>query len=169
MKYILIVLLVALAAYAGYSFATGGFKASVSHSLNISAPPEKVWQVLTDYARYPEWNSTMVFKSHDFKVGNQVSFASLDSDGKETMTITPEVLDYTPNKAIVWKGSLFVPGIFDGTHQFYLEAQADGSTRFTQKEDFSGLLIPLTRNNVIKDAQARFILMDEELKREAEK
>ena len=33
---------------------------SISTEIDIAAPPNEVWAVLTDYERYPEWNPFMV-------------------------------------------------------------------------------------------------------------
>lgn len=32
---------------------------TIHTSIDIAAPPEKVWAALTDYERYPEWNPFM--------------------------------------------------------------------------------------------------------------
>ena len=38
---------------------------SISATIDIVAPPDAVWEVLTDYARYPEWNPFIVEMSGD--------------------------------------------------------------------------------------------------------
>lgn len=168
MKNILIIFLIIICVYLIFSFSSGGFSASVSDKIIINAPSHKIWNTLTDYENYSSWNRAMKFNNHDFGVGNEISFTAFDENGKEMMTMKPTVMRYEKNKAIVWKGKLYISGIFDGTHQFYLKDFGNGSTEFTQKEDFSGLLIPIARFNIIKDTQDRFVLMDKALKNKVE-
>ncbi|MGB8652600.1 MAG: SRPBCC domain-containing protein [Mycobacteriales bacterium] len=44
----------------------------VSETVEIDAPQELVWQVLTDYARYPEWNPYTVKVETTLEVGARV-------------------------------------------------------------------------------------------------
>jgi hypothetical protein len=111
----------------------------------------------------------MRFTKHDFAPGKEVSFVVLNDDGSDGMTISPTVLEFERPKSIVWRGSLWIPGLFDGTHSFALREHPDGVTELVQSEEFFGLLIPVTRKNVIRETGERFRRMDEALKKQAER
>jgi len=51
----------------------------------------------------------------------------------------------TPPGCSRWRGHFLVPGLFDGTHEFALEP-LDSGTRVTQRERFTGILVPLMRS-----------------------
>ena len=59
------------------------------------------------------------------------------------MTFRPTVLKVEPNREFRWLGHLLFPGLFDGEHIFTIEPLGEGHVRFTQREVFTGLLVPL--------------------------
>lgn len=167
-NFIIIIILIAIALYVGFGFITGGFKATITHTVSINARPPVVWSVLTDFEKYPDWNPFLRITGTEFEPGKKIHITLLDKSGKETNSFTPKLLTYNRPESIIWKGSLLFGGIFDGRHQFYLEVQKDGTTLFTQTEEFSGILIPLTRFTVLKETKEQFINMNNALKTRAE-
>ena len=69
-------------------------------------------------------------------------------------------------KLIRWRGRVGVRGIFDGDHELSLEALADGTTRFTQRETFSGILVPFVRR-MLDDTETGFTRMNAALRSRA--
>lgn len=108
----------------------------------INASPEKVWQVLIDFERYPEWNPFI--KSIEGKpVEGSKIVAKMEPAGGNAMTFKPVLLRVKPNEHLLWLGHLFIPGIFDGEHSFLIEGKGEGKCFFTQSEKFKGVLVPL--------------------------
>ncbi len=62
---------------------------------------------------------------------------------------------------------LFIPGLFDGEHSFTIEAVGENRIRFTQREIFTGLLVPLFAPALIW-ARRGFEEMNQALKAQAE-
>ena len=56
------------------------------------------------------------------------------------MTVKP-MLVATPGRELRWLGLLGLGGLFDGEHFFVPNANADGSTRLTHGETFSGIFV----------------------------
>lgn len=54
----------------------------------------------------------------------------------------PTVTDYEPNRKMVWRSGMPM-GLFQGARTFLLEPLADNSVKFTLREEFSGLMMPL--------------------------
>lgn len=131
----------------------------------IHASPERVWSILTDFGRYSEWNPFFTKA-----VGQPVKDASLEVSmqpvGKGAQSFSPKVLEVTPNRRLVWRGRLIMPGVFDGTHYFTIEPQCDGSVRFVQVEEFGGMLVPFASLGPYRQG---WIKMNEALKRRAER
>lgn len=67
-----------------------------------------------------------------------------------------------------WLGHLFVPGLFDGEHIFLLTDMNNTHTRFIQKENFSGLLVPVLWKQLNTKTRKGFELMNEKIKELAE-
>jgi hypothetical protein len=79
----------------------------------------------------------------------------------------PRVMVVEPARAFEWLGRVVVRGVFDGRHRFELEATEHG-TRFTQREEFSGVLAPLLPRSLHARTAAGFAAMNDALKARVE-
>jgi hypothetical protein len=132
----------------------------------IHASPEKVWEVLMDFPRYPEWNPLIKSIAGETKPGSRLKIF-IHPPESFGMTIQPKVLKLEPQKEFRWKGQLFFKGLFDGEHYFHIEELGKGSVRFIHGEKFSGILIPLF-GNMLRKTEVGFRQMNEELKKRCE-
>jgi hypothetical protein len=78
------------------------------------------------------------------------------------------VLKAEPEKELRWLGSLFVRGLFDGEHIFTIEPISATSVKFVQREQFSGLLVPLFWRSLDIDTRRGFNEMNAALKERTE-
>jgi hypothetical protein len=136
---------------------------TVSATIEIDAPPEQVWAVLTDLAAYPQWNPVFPNASGQIAVGKRLTLAYRPSTGRG-MTIRPKVLAAKPGAELRW--ALSLPGIMGGEHSFTLTAVGDG-TRVVQSETFHGLLVPLS-GKAIAAAEASYATLNQALKQRVE-
>ena len=113
----------------------------ISTEIGISAPPGKVWEVLTDFPAFPQWNPFMQSAEGELMAGAELK-VRLQPPGGMAMTFKPTILKVEPNRELRWLGKLLFPGLFDGEHYFLLEELGPGQTRFTQGERFTGILVP---------------------------
>lgn len=133
----------------------------------IEASAERVWAILTDFARYPEWNPFIRTIEGDPRVGARLR-ARIQPSGGKGMTFRPTVLVADPGRELRWIGHLFLPGIFDGEHYFAIRPHSDRSVVFQHGEEFRGLLIPFMRTSLDRDTRRGFAEMNEALKARAE-
>jgi len=133
--------------------------------IEIQAPPEKVWQVLTDFSAYPQWNPFMRVRG-TAKQGSRLILRV--GRGKQTSIFFPKVLVAKPNQELRWIGHLVIPGLFDGEHSFILEPLPNGGTRFIQEERFRGSLVQPAWNYIITDTAQGFREMNQALKARCE-
>lgn len=134
----------------------------IKTSILINASAAKVWAVLTDFASYPSWNPFITKFEGAPKVGDKIRITA------GGMKFKPEVEVYEPNRELKWTGRLLLPGIFDGTHRFYLEEDSEGNCIFYHSEVFRGLLVPLFKSKLKGETKDGFILMNEALKHRVE-
>ena len=110
--------------------------------IEIDAPPPTVWQVLTDFAAYPDWNPFIRSIEGEPRAGSRLK-VRIEPLGARAMTFRPTVRAADPSRELRWLGRLFVPGLVDGEHRLALEPLAGQRSRFVQSERFSGLLVGL--------------------------
>ena len=134
--------------------------------IEIAAPPERVWQVLSDFGAYPEWNPFIRSIVGDAEVGSRLS-VRIEPPGARGMTFKPTVRAVAPSRELRWLGRLLIPGLFDGEHRLAIEPLDGGRSKFVQSERFSGLLVGLFAKTVAATERG-FGEMNVALKRRAE-
>ena len=131
-------------------------------SIQIKSSRETVWQILTDFEKYPQWNPFIKSVSGEVNVGNRIK---IELPG---MTFKPIVLKMDKNTELKWLGHFLFKGLFDGEHKFYLIDNGDGTTLFEQSENFTGILVKLFSGNLDKGTRQGFEEMNKVLKMLAE-
>jgi hypothetical protein len=133
-------------------------------SIEIEAPPHRVWTTLIDFPAHPKWNPFIRNLEGSARVGDRLR-VSIQPPGGRAMTFKPKVLSAIPDQELRWLGHLIVPGVFDGDHFFKIEPLNGGRrTRFTHGERFSGLLVPLLRRSLERGTRQGFEAMNHALK-----
>lgn len=127
----------------------------------------QVWEVFCDFERYPEWNPFVASLQGKVALGERIE-ARLTPPGGKGMTFKPRVTAFTAGTKLHWLGHLVIPGLFDGEHQFSLEAIGGNRTRFVQREDFTGILVPLVLKMVGDSTKEGFDAMNAALKQRVE-
>jgi hypothetical protein len=135
--------------------------------IEIEAPAERVWELLTDFASYPEWNPFIRSISGQPTPGERLE-VRLEPPGGRGMTFKPKVLNAEPNRELRWLGHLLVPGLFDGEHSFTIQPLEENRVRFVQREAFKGLLVPLFSRSLDTNTQRGFEEMNRALKERTE-
>jgi hypothetical protein len=116
---------------------------TISTTVDIDAPQQLVWDVLTDFGAYQEWNPYTKIEG-TAQVGTKLS-VHMGADGGRGMAFKPTVLAATPAHELRWLGKLGFGRIFDGEHFFILDRNADGTTHLTHGERYSGALVALMK------------------------
>jgi hypothetical protein len=131
---------------------------------DIDAPPEVVWEVITDFSRYAEWNPFITLLRGEPELGARLH-ATFSLAGHPSRTFTPTITTLEPLRSLAWRGRLAIPGLFDAEHLFAIEPRNVG-TAFVHRETFSGMLVPFARSTLAATHDA-FVAMDAALAREA--
>lgn len=123
----------------------------ISATVDLDAPPDRVWAVLTDTAKYSTWNPFITKLGGTLAVGQKLDVRIAPPGGKP-MSFRPTVTDVQPAHRLAWLGHLGFPGLFDGAHTFTLTPIANGRTQLVQAENFSGVLVWISRGLLAKTA-----------------
>ena len=136
--------------------------------IEIAAPVERVWTLLSDFTAYPSWNPMIVALEGTLALGAPLVARMRPPGSKREMTFKPHVTVLEPGKRFSWFGSLPIPGLFAGEHSFELQTLAPERVRLLHGERFRGLLVPLLRKSLDGATRAGFVAMNEALKSRAE-
>ena len=131
--------------------------------IEVQASPDRVWEVLTDFAAYPQWNPFIVRGGGQAVPGSRLEL-HMRLPGRRPTTFRPQVQEAEPARRLRWLGRLLVPGLFDGEHSFTIEPIGPERVRLTQHEEFRGRLAPLLLARIGEPTLAGFHQMNRTLK-----
>lgn len=130
--------------------------------IEIDAPPEAVWDVLADTARYAEWNPYHVKVHGPLRVGEDLDVLIVKPNGDQ-VELAPTVMRIEPPRELTWGGGIH--GLFFGEHAFLIEPLDTARSLFVQKEEFKGLFVPFASLGSIEEGYNQ---MNEALKQRVE-
>jgi hypothetical protein len=142
-------------------------KKNIRTEIEINASPEKVWQILSDFEKFSVWNPFVIKVSGKPKVG-EVLQIEVQLPESRLSKFMPTVLKAEPNKELRWVGTMSL-NAFRGEHFYKIEPLSDNKIRFVHGEHFSGWLVRLIWLFIGKQTEKGFQIMNEALKKEAEK
>ena len=128
----------------------------------IQAGPDRIWALLTDAAGFPRWNSTVTSIEGEIAEGRRLKL-KVPAAGERVFK--PRVSKVEPGRSMIWSDGM--APMFKGVRTFTLTPKGDGSTEFSMREEFSGLMLPLIKGS-LPDFGPVFEAYAEDLKRAAE-
>lgn len=131
----------------------------------VDAPPEIVWNVITDLPRYQDWNPFITELAGDLRVGGRLR-ATFSLAGRKPRTFMPTVTILEPGQQLTWLGRPAIPRMFDAEHTLAVES-ADSGTAFIHTEHFRGVLPPVM-GRLLAATHDAFVAMDSALARRAQ-
>ncbi|MEO0377595.1 MAG: SRPBCC domain-containing protein [Cyanobacteria bacterium P01_A01_bin.17] len=134
----------------------------------IQAPQQQVWEQVTDFAHYADWNPFVREAHAQFEVGKTIRFLEdLKQFGQHW--ITAQFLAIEPPHSFIWKGHFGAPFLFSVRHSFKLEAISEEQTRFSQVHENAGILPPfLAWRGIYTVSYQRYLDYDQALKARCE-
>lgn len=112
----------------------------IRHALEIEGSAEATWRVLSDLARYPEWNPYVLALEGELAPGNTLRVTISQENWPEPIVVEPTVIRAEPGRALHWRGCVGDGGLLDTDHVFEIQPVDEGRVRFDQFEEFRGRL-----------------------------
>lgn len=131
-------------------------------SVEIDAPAEAVWSVLTDLEQFSAWNPFIRRARGSAAVGGDVH-VRVKPGLPIRLRFSAKVLSSEANRELRWRGHVLSPWLASGDHTFAIEPLANGRVRFVQTERFGGILPKLARRLLIREATRGFEAMNQAL------
>lgn len=135
--------------------------------IEIDAEPGRVWEVLTDFVSYPDWNPMLKNASGELREGARLELC-FEPEGRKRRTFRPRLLVVEPDRELRWLGSPGVPGLLESQHYFIIERIPEGRSRLRHGIVFYGLFIPLMGGRPEASTRGPFEEMNRALKDRAE-
>ena len=109
--------------------------------IQLSAPIDKVWQVITDFDHWTDWNPTVKAASGNASVGSKLSI-TIDGKGSRDASYQPIVLESNAPKSFRWRATMMASFVFKNDRIFDLK-EKDGGTELIHTEEYSGLMVAM--------------------------
>jgi hypothetical protein len=133
--------------------------------IDIDTSPLRVWQVLTDFSKYPEWNP-FIRKIEGQPVEGAKLRIHITTPAGVKREYSPKVTKVVAERELRWLGKM--PGLLSGEHIFSIEPVSDSSVYLVHREVFGGLLTPFFGSSLDTDVRKGFEEMNAALKKRAE-
>lgn len=141
---------------------------TINTEIEINAPVEQVWQVISDFKNYKSWNTQLYFLSGKAELGERLE-VKLEPMGHKGYTFKPVVNDLQQGKKLSWKGSIYRGGLYQVQHEFLLYQSGRSGTKLINRELCKGILCPIIQHlPITKNAKASFDWLNEEIREQAE-
>ncbi len=135
--------------------------------IEINSSVEEIWNILTNFDNYPNWNPFMKQINGELQEGSKIQ-VTIKPYNSGSIVYKPRILELKPEEKIKWLGITGIPHLFDGEHSLILKKIDENKVLFIQKEKFTGILVPIL-TGLLRNTEISFKMMDEALKKEVEK
>lgn len=141
----------------------------VTTEIEIQAPPEKVWSILTDIEKWDEWSPTINASEGKAVVGSSVAITMMSKEvGKDGPKYNPVIIQMEEPNYFHWRAHMMAGFIFTNDKIIELK-KTDTGTMVTHKETFKGLMAALMKGQMEKGVPPMLNMMNDALKKTAEK
>lgn len=135
--------------------------------VDIDAPADLVWEVLSDVDRYGEWNSFSPEVRTDFTIGSPAEVVI--AMGRRRVRVSATIRAFDPPRHIAWGGTLAPPRwFFSFVREQHLEAVGTNRCRYHNVEHLAGACGPLIFFFLGGMIRRNYTAVAMELKRRAE-
>ncbi len=139
----------------------------IATEIIIDAPVQQVWEMITDFPRYPEWNHFLLWVQGQPSVNTRIRFKFELPRGIRVFACA-KILKVIPESELRWAGG--IRGLFRAEHYFLFEPINDKAIRFRHGEIFTGILVPLIWSLLLeRGGPPVYKKMNNDLKERAEK
>jgi hypothetical protein len=129
----------------------------------INAAPDRIWSKLTDRNVLLNGGFGILKFEGDITPGAKIK---LWSEASPNRAFPLRISAFDPGKLMIWEGGMPL-GLFKGVRRFEIFGNKSGPSRFTMREDYTGLLAGLIGKS-IPDLNPSFEKFAHALKRASE-
>jgi len=168
MKKILLIFVASVGAGIIYLAVAGNKLQEITTEIEISAPPPKVWSILTDINNWQEWSPIIKDSHGTASVGSELTITMIGKEqGEDGPRYNPIITELKEPSYLRWRAHMLTGFIFTNYKVLELE-ETNSGTRLIHKEMFKGLLAPVFCGQMEKGVPPMLNSMNQALKKLAE-
>jgi|SRR5215471_8457558 len=133
----------------------------------INATPARVWDVLTDFSHYPDWNPFVLEVQGAVSQNARIRYRFEMPRGVRIWTAAT-VPVFERERELRFSAHFLTPGVFRGDHYFVIRPAGRDGVTFHHGEVISGLLFPAIRLILQNYGRPQFQALNRALKQRAE-
>lgn len=111
----------------------------IRSEVDIDAPADAVWRILTDFPAFPEWNPFIERAEGRLEPGERIT-VHLRIYKRRATVLHPRVTRVVANEELRWEAVTGRRGILDVERIFVIETLGPAAVRFHQSEVCTGAL-----------------------------
>lgn len=139
---------------------------AVEHRIGVQAPAEIVWEVVSEFERWGEWNPLYRRAEGQLKIGTALTLEQ-HLPGEPARVIQPIVQDWVPYEQLHWR-SARLGGFVKTVRYLEIENMGQASATFSNGELMIGMLLRLVSRDERRKMRAAFTAMGEAVRDRAE-
>ncbi|MEH6580508.1 MAG: SRPBCC domain-containing protein [Halioglobus sp.] len=140
----------------------------IEHELEIEASKDTVWQVITDFSTYAQWNPFIVGCICDLRVGNTIEMKVSMVEGWKPLSQTEYISEVTPGTHFSYVSPKRPTFILRSYRSHTLTTLNTGKTLYQSHFELHGWLRPLIELLLGKSMQRGFDGMSRAIGRRSE-
>jgi hypothetical protein len=141
-------------------------KRAVEHRIGVQAPAEVVWEVVSDFSTWKDWNPLYRKAEGQMKIGTALTLEQ-HLPGEPPKVIAPIVQDWVPYEQLHWR-STRLGGFVTAIRYLEIENMGPNNSTFSNGELFMGLLLRFVSREERRKLKAAFTEMGEAVRDRAE-
>lgn len=152
-----------------YLFSQSQNLMEIESEIEIAAPADKVWHVITSIENWSDFNTAINASTGVAKLGSKhlVTMRG-ENPGEVGPQYAPEIISFEGGKTFRWRAVMGAGIIFTNDKVFELQATQTG-TLLKHKEVFNGMMLPLMKSFMQEGVPPILDEMNKAFKTEAEK
>lgn len=143
-------------------------RASVRAEIDIAAPPDVVWGVLSDTSRYGEWNPFVTRIEGALVENADILLRVTMRPGRAEREQKQHIMVLVPERCVVWQTQVGTRHTLRAKRSQLVVPRPDGGTHYRTTDVLVGGLVPLVMRLYRNDLERGFTAMTRALKVRAE-
>ena len=139
---------------------------AVEFRTGVKAPAELVWEVISDFSTWKDWNPVHPRMEGEMRIGTTLTVDLVLGEGQAT-TIQPIVQDWVPFEQLHWRTKR-LRGFVTAIRYLEIENMGPVNSTFSNGELFMGPLVRLVGRDERRRLRAAYTRMGEAVRARAE-
>ena len=140
---------------------------AVEFRTGVQAPAEIVWEVISDFATWKDWNPVHPRMEGEMRIGTPLRFDLVVAEGGAPVAVEAVVQDWVPYEQLHWRTKR-LNGFVTAIRYLEIENMGPANSTFSNGELFMGPLVRFVSRDERRRLRAAFTRMGEAVRDRAE-